>query len=188
MGGEHCTGVLLCDSFQQLYLLLSLRLFLLEVALHHKCALFTLPLLLLLLVYEPRLLRTEGKVQLLLRQAIADYWSLNLVRSWSWGQIFGKVGVSIFRKGRALTLLRFFHFSSYLIQSWTYNLFFSLREALDGRAKELKLGKNSVACGGCNWLVGAWAWLLVFVVDHFAEFGLEGVVGFVDLGLKVGFY
>lgn len=178
----------LSDSFKQFYLLLSFGLFLLEVALHHKGTLFALPLLLLLLVNESRLLRTEGKVQLLLRKRTADYRSLNLVGSWSWGQVFDKVGVPIFRKGRALSLLRFFHFCSYLIQSWAHYLLFGLREALDGGAKELKLGKDSGACGGRNGLVGAWAWLLIFVVDHFAQFGLEGVVGFVDLGLQVRFY
>jgi hypothetical protein len=45
--------------------------------------------------------------------------------------------------------------------------------------------QNLVAGDPCGF-VGAWPWIFVFVVDHLPEFGLEGVVGLVDLGLEVG--
>ena len=36
-------------------------------------------------------------------------------------------------------------------------------------------------------MIGAWAWLIVFKLDHFPELGFDGIVGLVDLGFEMRF-
>lgn len=93
----------------------------------------------------------------------------------------------IFRKRNALSGLCLLYLASQLIQTGTHYLLLLLRKALYSGAEKLEARKHPGSCCGCNGLIGAWSWLLVLIVDHFSEFSLERVIGFVDLRFEMGF-
>jgi hypothetical protein len=180
--GEDCTGMVLGDSFQDLYLFFPFGLFFLEVALHHKGYLFHFRLFLLIFILEPGLLWPKGRLKFLLGEGTAHHRAFDWISTWPRGEVFSQIGMPFLRKISALSRLCLLQLVSHLIKAWTHNLLILLREALDGGAEELKAREYSGSCCGRIGLIWAGSGLLVLVVDHFPEFGLEGVIGLVDLG------
>lgn len=108
----------------------------------------------------------------------------------AWGNtVFGQIGVAIVILlrmisiiPRALLLHRF-----YLIVPWPNSAFRLLVwKPLYCWAKELifVLFEMRKMWG---YLIGAWAWLIVFKLDHFPELGFDGIVSLVDLGFEMRF-
>lgn len=72
----------------------------------------------------------------------------------------------------------------YLIQTRTNWIFFVFRKPLSCRPEKLMFWKNSPVLSLIR-LISTWPWLLIFEIDDFPDFSLEGIISLIDLCLKV---